>query len=209
LLFTAIEAPSRRSAVTEVNVLLLGPQGSGKGTQAKRIEAEYGIPHIATGDILRAAIADETELGQRVKPIVESGRLVPDGLMIDLIRERLGEDDAQSGFILDGFPRTLPQAEALDGMLSEIGRELAIVFEFQLSDDVCRERMLRRAELEGRTDDTPEVIDKRLELYHEQTEPLVTHYRVVGNLVGIHADRSIDEVFAEIQEALEQVAART
>ncbi|MDQ3777351.1 MAG: adenylate kinase [Actinomycetota bacterium] len=191
-----------------MNILLLGPQGSGKGTQAKRIEAEYGVPHIATGDMLRAAIADETELGLRVKPIVESGQLVPDDLMIELIRERLGEDDAQGGFILDGFPRTLAQAEALDEMLAEIGRGLSIVFEFQLADEVCRERMLRRAEVENRTDDTPEVIDRRLALYHEQTEPLVAHYRLVGNLVGIHAERSIDEVFAEVQDALEHVAAR-
>lgn len=190
-------------------MLLLGPQGSGKGTQAKRIGAEYGLPHIATGDMLREAIAQETELGLRVKPIYDSGQLVPDDLMIELIRERLGEEDAQRGFVLDGFPRTLPQAEALDEMLSEIGRELSIVFEFQLSDDVCRQRMLGRAEAEGRTDDTPEVIDRRLRIYHEQTEPLVGHYRLVGNLVGVHADRSVDEVFAEIQEALEQVAARS
>ena len=192
-----------------MNVLLLGPQGSGKGTQAKRIQSDYGIPHIATGDILRAAIHAGTDLGRRVKPIVESGALVPDELMIELIRERLEADDARRGFVLDGFPRTLPQAEALDGMLADIGRELSIVFEFQLSDDVCRARMLKRAELEGRTDDTPDVIERRLALYHEQTEPLVGHYRLVGNLVGLHADRSVDEVFAEIQEALEQVAARS
>jgi len=192
-----------------VNVLLLGPQGSGKGTQAKRIEADYGIPHIATGDMLRAVMEQGTELGKRVRPIVESGQLVPDELMIDLIRDRLGEVDAEGGFVLDGFPRTLPQADALDGMLAEIVRTLSIVFEFQLADDVCRERMHRRAELEGRTDDTPEVIERRLSLYHEQTEPLVAHYRVAGNLVGIHADRAVDEVFAEVQEALDQVAART
>ena len=192
-----------------MNVLLLGPQGSGKGTQAKRIQAEYGIPHIATGEILRDAIATETELGRRVKPIVESGQLVPDDLMIDLIRERLGEDDAQDGFILDGFPRTLPQAEALDDMLTDIGRDLSIVFGFQLDDQIGIDRMLKRAEIEGRKDDTPEAIAKRLELYHRETEPLIGHYRVQGNLVGIHADRSVDEVFSEVQEALEQTAARS
>jgi adenylate kinase len=160
-----------------VNVLLLGPQGSGKGTQAKRIEAEYGIPHIATGDMLRNAIAQETELGQQVKPILESGELVPDDLMIDLIRERLEQPDTEDGFILDGFPRTPAQADALDTMLSEIDRELSIVFEFQLPDDIATERLLRRAELEGRTDDTPEVIARRLALYHQQTEPLIEHYR--------------------------------
>lgn len=192
-----------------MNILLLGPQGSGKGTQAKRIQAEYGIPHIATGEILRAAIDAGSDLGRRVKPIVESGQLVPDGLMIDLIRERLGEDDAQDGFILDGFPRTLPQAEALDEMLTDIGRELSIVFGFQLEDEIGIERMLRRAEIEGRKDDTPEAIAERLRLYHEQTEPLIGHYRAKGNLVGIHAHRTVDEVFTEVQEALEQTAARS
>ena len=192
-----------------MNVLLLGPQGSGKGTQAKRIQAEYGIPHIATGEILRDAIAAESELGLRVKPIVESGKLVPDDLMIELIRERLAGDDAETGFILDGFPRTPPQAEALDGMLADIGRALSIVFGFQLDDSVGIERMLRRAEVEHRKDDTPEAIAQRLELYHRETEPLIGHYRAQGNLVGIHADRTVDRVFAEIQEALEQTAARS
>jgi adenylate kinase len=188
---------------------LLGPQGSGKGTQAKRIEAEYGIPHIATGDMLRNAIEQGTELGQRVKPILESGELVPDELMIDLIRERLEQPDTADGFILDGFPRTSAQADALDTMLSEIGRDLSIVFEFQLPDDVATERLLKRAKLESRTDDTPEVIARRLGLYHEQTEPLVEHYRLHGNLVGIHADRTVNEVFSEVQQALDQVAARS
>ena len=192
-----------------MNVLLLGPQGSGKGTQAKRIQTEYGIPHIATGEILRAAIAAGSELGRRVKPIVESGRLVPDDLMIDLIRERLAADDAQDGFILDGFPRTLAQAEALDEMLADIGRELSIVFGFQLDDEIGIQRMLKRAEIENRKDDTPEAIAQRLALYHEETEPLIGHYRLQGNLVGIHADRTVDEVFTEIQEALEQTAARS
>jgi adenylate kinase len=192
-----------------VNVLLLGPQGSGKGTQAKRIEAEYGIPHIATGDMLRTAMEEGTELGQQVKPIVESGQLVPDDLMIDLIRERLSRPDAEAGFILDGFPRTPAQADALDARLDEIGRALSIVFEFQVPDGIATERLLRRCELEGRADDTPEVIARRLALYHELTEPLVEHYRLRGNLVGIHADRPVNEVFAEIQQALEQTAART
>jgi adenylate kinase len=192
-----------------VNVLLLGPQGSGKGTQAKRIEADYGIPHIATGEMLRAAIEQDTELGRRVKPILESGQLVPDDLMIDLIRERLSDPDAEAGFILDGFPRTPTQADALDEMLDEIGRALTIVFEFQLPDEIAKERLQLRAELEGRADDTPEAIDRRLALYHEQTEPLVEHYRLQGNLVGIHGNRSVNEVFAEIQQALEQAAERT
>lgn len=191
-----------------LNVLILGPQGSGKGTQAKRIAEEYGCAHIATGDMLREAIAAKTELGLKVKPIYDAGGLVPDELMIGLIRERLAQPDAQAGFVLDGFPRTLAQAEALDGMLAAIGRRLDVVLELIVPEDVAIERMLRRAEIEGRADDTPEAIRKRLDLYREQTEPVVEHYRRSGNLVGIHGDRSIDAVFAEIQDALEQVFAR-
>jgi adenylate kinase len=191
-----------------LNILLLGPQGSGKGTQAKRIAAEYGLGHIATGDMLRGAIAAGTLLGRRVQPIVDAGELVPDDLMIELIRERLAEEDAQEGFILDGFPRTMVQAEALDPMLREIGRELDVVFVLQISDAACIGRLLKRAAEEGRVDDTPEAIETRLARYQEETEPLVEHYRATGNLVGIHADRPINDVFAEIQRTLEQVAVR-
>jgi adenylate kinase len=191
-----------------VNILVLGPQGSGKGTQAKRIAAEYGLVHIATGDMLRAAIAEGTELGMRVQPIVESGRLVPDELMVELIRDRVGRPDAAEGFILDGFPRTMPQAEALDAMLREVERDLDVVFELQVPDEVCIDRLFKRAQEQGRTDDTPDVIARRLALYHEQTEPLAEHYRVTGTLVGIHGDRSVDEVFAEIQDVLEQLDGR-
>jgi adenylate kinase len=192
-----------------LNILLLGPQGSGKGTQAKRISAEYGIPHVATGDMLRETIAAGTDLGRKVKPILARGDLVPDEDMISLIRERLSRDDTAEGFVLDGFPRTMAQAEALDAMLREIGRELTIVFELQLPEEVCIERLLRRARLEGRVDDTPEVVRRRLELYHSETEPLIEHYRATGKLVGIHADRPIPEVFAEIQEALDHLSVRT
>ena len=190
------------------DILLLGPQGAGKGTQGKLIAAEHGIPHVATGDMLRAAMADGSELGRRVKPIYDAGQLVPDELMIELIRERLGQDDARDGFVLDGFPRTMRQAEALDEMLREIGRELDVVLELQLADEVGRARMLKRAAAEGRADDTPEAIDERLRLYHQETEPLIEYYRSRGNLVGIHAEQPIPEVFAEIQRTLEQVAVR-
>jgi len=188
------------------DILLLGPQGAGKGTQGKLLAAEYGIPHVATGDMLREAMASGSELGVKVKPIYDAGRLVPDNLMIELIRERLRADDARKGFVLDGFPRTMPQAEALEEMLREIGRELDVVFEFQLDDQVGRERMLKRAADEARVDDTPEAIEQRLRLYHDETEPLVEYYRTRGNLVGIHADRPIESVRAEIQRALEQAA---
>ena len=190
------------------NILLLGPQGAGKGTQGKLIASEHGIPHVATGDMLRAAMADGSELGRQVKPIYDSGGLVPDDLMIALIRERLGEENAREGFVLDGFPRTMAQADALEEMLREIGRDLDVVFEFQVPDEVGRGRMLKRAAEEGRTDDTPEAIDERLRLYHEETKPLIEYYRSRGNLVGVHGDRPVNEVFSEIQQTLEQVAVR-
>jgi adenylate kinase len=189
-----------------LNVLLLGPQGAGKGTQGRLISAEYGIPHIATGDILRGAMAAGTALGRKVKPIYDAGGLVPDDIMIELIRERLTADDAAEGFVLDGFPRTAVQAAALDEMLEEIGRPLTVVLEFQLPETVSIERLTRRSGEEGRADDTPGAIRRRLRLYHQETEPLIEHYRARGSLVGVPADRPIGEVFAEIQRVLEQVA---
>ena len=190
------------------DILLLGPQGAGKGTQGKLISQEYGIPHIATGDILRAAIAAGTELGLKAEPILTSGQLVPDGLMIGLIRDRLAREDTERGFVLDGFPRTAVQAEALDEMLGEIDRPLSVVFEFQLPEEMAVERLHRRALEAGRADDTAEAIRTRLSLYHEQTAPLVEYYRARGILVPVHADRTVEEVFEEIQQALEQVAVR-
>jgi adenylate kinase len=191
-----------------VNVLLLGIQGSGKGTQAKRIASEYGIPQIATGDMLRDAVAAGTPLGKEVEGYLSRGELVPDDTVIELIRDRLAQPDAAAGFVLDGFPRTMAQSDALDEMLTEIGRPLSIVFELQVPDAVARERMVGRAHEEGRADDTPEAIDRRIQLYHEETEPIVQHYRLLGNLVGIHGTGTIDQVFAELQKALEEVARR-
>jgi adenylate kinase len=190
-----------------LNILLLGPQGAGKGTQAKRISAEYGIPHIASGEILRAEMEARSELGQRVKETYDRGDLVSDELMIELIRSRLEQSDTESGFVLDGFPRTTTQAEALDSILSDLGRTFSVVFALQLPDEVALERLRRRAEVEGRPDDTDEAIQRRLDTYHRETEPLIEYYRVRGNLVPIHGDRSENQVFAEIQQALEQVPA--
>ena len=186
-----------------LDIVILGPPGAGKGTQAKRISAETGVPHIATGDMLREAIEAETEFGKKVKPIYEAGDLVPDDLMIGLIRERLAEPDTVDGFVLDGFPRTFGQAEALDAMLGEIDRELSVVLEFQLADEVAFERLLGR----GRSDDRPETIRKRLELMRVPEE-VVAYYRAKGILVGIHADGTVDEVFAEVQSVLQAAAAR-
>lgn len=190
-----------------LNVLLLGPQGAGKGTQAKRVSAEYGIPHVASGEILRAEMQADTELGRRVKDVYDRGDLVSDELMIELIKTRLGQPDTDNGFILDGFPRTTLQAEVLDEMFHDIGRSFSVVFALQIPDAIAFERLRKRAEIEGRADDTDEAIRRRLENYHRETEPLIEYYRVRGNLVPIHGERSENEVFAEIQSALEQVPA--
>ena len=186
-----------------MNLLVLGPQGSGKGTQAGQLAAEHGIPHVATGDMFRAAIAEGAELGREVEPILASGELVPDELTVALIRDRLAQPDAESGFVLDGFPRNLAQAEALDSTLAAIGRTLDAVLYFDLSDEVALERLHGRARKEGREDDRPEVIARRLAIYHEQTEPVVEHYRARGILVPLHAERPIGAVTAEIAAALE------
>ena len=192
-----------------MNVLLLGPQGSGKGTQAKRIARDFGIPHIATGDIIRVMKERDTDLGRELKAVYDRGDLVSDDLMIRIIEDRLEQEDAQNGFILDGFPRTMAQAEALDAMLRDLDRKLDIVLEFQLRDrEMLERRLLQRAAEEDRSDDTPEAIARRLALYYEQTEPLVEYYRTRhGNVVGVHAERPIDSVYAEVQSALEQVPA--
>lgn len=185
-----------------MNLLVLGPQGSGKGTQAKQIAGARGIPHVSTGDMFRAAIADGTPLGLEVKAVLDSGALVSDDLTIALVEERLGRPDAAGGFVLDGFPRTTAQAEALDALLARHGRRLEAVLFFDLSDEVATERMLGRAAAEGRADDTPEVIARRLEEYHAQTEPLVERYRAAGVLVALRAERSIEDVAVQIERGL-------
>jgi adenylate kinase len=193
-----------------MNILVLGPQGSGKGTQAQRIKATYGIPHIATGDMIREMKELPTDLGRELKEVYDRGDLVSDELMIRMIRDRLSRGDTLGGFVLDGFPRTMPQAEALDDMLGDLGRSIDIVFDLQVPNrQQLLDRLLKRAAEEHRSDDTPAAIQRRWELYERETAPLVEYYRSTrGNVVGIHADRSIDEVFHEVREALDQVQTR-
>jgi adenylate kinase len=170
----------------------------------------YGIPHVATGDMIREMMARDTELGEQLREVYDRGDLVSDGQMIELIRDRLSRGDTVAGFVLDGYPRTMPQAEALDELLGELGRELDVVFDFQVPDrEVLMQRLLKRASEEGRSDDTPDAIQRRLALYDEATAPLIEYYRTTRvNVVGLHADRTIDEVFREIEDALSSVQAR-
>jgi adenylate kinase len=170
----------------------------------------YGVPHIATGDMLREMRELDTPVARELRAVLDRGDLVDDELMIDLIRDRLSRGDTVAGFVLDGFPRTLAQAEALDELLRELGRDLDVVFDLQVPRrEMLLERLLRRAAEEGRADDTPEVIERRLELYESETAPLVDYYRThQANVVGIHADRSVDEVFHEVEQSLESVEAR-
>ena len=186
-----------------LNIVILGPPGAGKGTQGKLISADAGIPHINTGDMFRAECAAGSDLGQKVNSIIDAGDLVPDELTTEIVRARLAQDDSARGFVLDGFPRTLAQAEALDRVLSGIDRgELSVVLDFELPDEMAGERLLGRASVEGRSDDAPDKVQHRLHVYHRQTEPLVEYYRARDLLVPIHADKSVEDVFAEVQQVL-------
>jgi adenylate kinase len=156
--------------------------------------------------LYRAEAAAGTELGKVVGPLLDSGQLVPDDITIRMIRDKILE--ASDGFVLDGFPRTLPQAEALDQLLDELGRPLSIILLLENDDEVSRERLARRSEIEGRADDTPERITRRLADYHEKTQPVVDHYLATGNLVKVHAERPIEAVWSEVSDALEHLRAR-
>jgi adenylate kinase len=191
-----------------VRLLVLGPPGAGKGTQSKRVATEYGIAHLSTGDMFRAEIEAQTDVGRRVGPILDAGDLVPDELTIELLRQHLTGAAGKRGFVLDGFPRNDAQADALDELLRMLDLELDAILYFDLPDHVAIQRMLGRASKEGRSDDVPDTIARRFEVYRTDTEPVIEHYRVTGKLVPLHAERSTDEVWVEVQQALDQVGAR-
>jgi adenylate kinase len=190
--------------MTVRRLLLLGPPGAGKGTQAALLVERLGIPQISTGDMLRDAVAADTELGRQARSFMDRGALVPDELVIDVARERLARDDARRGFILDGFPRTAAQARALDEMLPELGVELERCVAIQVGEEALVQRLLKRAEIEGRSDDTADTIRKRMSVYREQTEPLIAYYRERGLLEEVDGSGDIETVAKRIQEALER-----
>ncbi len=216
-----------------MNLILLGPPGSGKGTQAKLIVEKYGIPQISTGDMLREAVAKGTELGKEAKKYMDAGQLVPDEVVIGIVKERLQQPDCEKGFILDGFPRTIAQAEALDKILEEMGKKIDAVINIQVPEEEVVKRIVYRrtckncgavyhliynppkednkcdkcgGELYQRDDDKEETVRKRYKVYKEQTEPLVEYYAKKGILYNIDGTKSIEEVFAEIDSILQKLA---
>jgi adenylate kinase len=192
------------SLTMDADLVMLGPPGAGKGTQAQLLTSRWAIPHIATGDIFRLEAGRATPLGAGVKAFLDRGELVPDLLAIDVIRARLSEADAQHGFVLDGFPRTVPQAEALDEMLAELNRPLDAVLYLQLDKASVLARLGQRAELEQRSDDRPDVVVHRIEVYLEQTAPLIDYYRRQGKLRLIDGSRPAEVVAAAIDATLSE-----
>ena len=206
-------------------ILLMGPPGAGKGTQAEKLIRDYGIPQIATGDMFRAAVKSGTALGKEAKSYMDKGALVPDSVTIGIVKERLAQDDCKKGFVLDGFPRTIPQAEALDVALNKIDQTMDYAIDVDVPDENIVNRMGgRRAclncgatyhivfnptKVEGkcdacgadtvlRDDDKPETVQKRLAVYHEQTQPLIDYYKAQGILKSVDGTKPMDEVFSAI-----------
>jgi adenylate kinase len=186
-----------------MRLVLLGPPGAGKGTQAKRLAERLGIPAISTGDIFRSNVSEGTELGLLAKRYMDAGEYVPDSVTNDMVRERLDAPDAAVGFLLDGFPRTPAQVDWLDAMMSEEGHPLDAVVEITADADEVVRRLLKRAEIEGRADDSEDVIRRRLEVYGEQTAPLTALYEAHGLLRRVDGMGAVDEVTDRIAKALE------
>lgn len=188
-------------------VLLMGPPGAGKGTQAKKLEQALGLPQVATGDLFRENLKNETELGQLARRYMDKGELVPDEVTVGMVRERLSRSDCASGAVLDGFPRTVTQAEALEGLLEEMNGRLSVVISVKVPQDVLVERLLRRAEIEGRADDNEETIRNRMRVYHDQTAPLLDYYQAKGLLVEVDGEQSIEAVHEDILSTIRDVMA--
>jgi len=185
-----------------MRLILLGPPGAGKGTQAKILVESYGIPQLSTGDILRSAIAAKTPMGLAAKEVMDRGDLVSDDIVNGIVSERLDQADCANGFVLDGFPRTIPQAKALDGMLTEKGMTIDAVIEFTADADILVARVINRSKESNRPDDNPEVIRNRLEIYARDTAPLVEFYKAKGLLKTVDGMEPVEDVTAAIRQAL-------
>ena len=189
-------------------ILLIGPPGSGKGTQAHRLSGELHIPEISTGDMFRSHLANGSPLGREIREFLDTGNLVPDNLTTAMLRERLQERDARNGFLLDGYPRTVSQMDDLDGILDAAGTSLDAVVEITAHDDEIVRRLLLRSDAEGRSDDTEEVIRHRLELYRQETEPVIERYGRRALLVSVDGTADVDAVTVSALQGIEAIRAR-
>ena len=190
-----------------MRLVLLGAPGSGKGTQAARLKTELGVPHISTGDMLRAAVAAGTAMGLKAKAVMDAGQLVSDDILLGMLEERLAQDDAKSGFILDGYPRNLAQADALDHLLAKIGQPLDAVIQLEVPNVTIIGRCEIRFKAEGRADDNPDTVRKRLAIYAEQTAPVADFYARRGKLQVVDGVGELGEVTARVQSALQDKSA--
>jgi len=185
-----------------LNILIFGPPGSGKGTQAVKIAHKYNIKHISTGDILRQEVKDQSDLGKKAQSIMERGELVPDELLIQILHSVIGKNNDVDGFIFDGFPRTLVQAEELDTLMGQLADSVKLVISLDVHDQEVIARLLKRAEIEGRKDDNEHTIANRLHVYKKQTMPLLEYYKNQGKLKEIAGIGSIDDIFEKICQAI-------
>ena len=185
-----------------MRLVLLGAPGSGKGTQAEILKAELAVPHVSTGDLLRAAVKAGTPLGLQAKAVMDAGLLVSDDIVLAMLEERLGHGDAQAGFILDGYPRNLAQCEALEKLLARIGQPLDVAIKLEVPNELIVDRIAGRAAAQGRNDDTPETVRERLRVYAEQTEPVAAHFAAQGRLKVVDGVGELADITARILAAL-------